>query len=168
METFAPPVFFIEISGGIKLEGLGFTDEPIIDIRGGVTLEIGDFQLTNGDIVKRFTLDANGTIKIIKLGNIGSAAARFVLQTGATVSGSPEFWGVAKIQANLDFLKNYGIFAEGSALLQINTTSTPKTEKIALEGVPVVHKPRLVAELPALLEARLESRAVPRAGGAGA
>ena len=38
----------------------------------------------------------------------------------------------------------------------------------ALEGVPVVHKPRLVAELPALLEARLESRAVPRAGGAGA
>lgn len=37
----------------------------------------------------------------------------------------------------------------------------------ALEGVPVVHKPRLVAELPALLEARLESRAVPRAGGAG-
>lgn len=38
----------------------------------------------------------------------------------------------------------------------------------ALEGVPVVHKPRLVAELPALLETRLDARAVPRAGGAGA
>ena len=33
-------VFYIEISGGIKLQGLGFTDEPIVDIRGGVTLEI--------------------------------------------------------------------------------------------------------------------------------
>jgi hypothetical protein len=59
-----------------------------------------------------------------------------VLQAGATVSGLPEFWGVAKIQANLDFLKNYGIFVEGSALLQINTTPTPKTETIALEGIP--------------------------------
>src|SRR6185369_12220365 len=70
-------VFYIEISGGIKLQGLGFTDEPIVDIRGGVTLEIGDYKLPNNNIVKRFTLDANGTIKIIKLGNIGSAAARF-------------------------------------------------------------------------------------------
>jgi hypothetical protein len=101
-----------------------------------VTLEIGKFVLTNGSTVARFTLDANGTIKIIKLGNIGSAAARFVLQAGGTVSGLPEFWGVAKIQANLDFLKNYGIFVEGSALLQINTTPTPKTETISLEGIP--------------------------------
>jgi hypothetical protein len=52
-------VFYIEISGGIKLQGLGFTDEPIIDIRGKVTLEIGDFQLTNGNIIKRFTIDAS-------------------------------------------------------------------------------------------------------------
>jgi hypothetical protein len=129
-------VFFIEISGGIKLQGLGFTDEPIIDIRGGVTLEIGQFVLPSGGTVARFTVDAHGTIKIIKLGNIGSAAARLVLQVGDTVSGDPEIWGVAKIQANFDFLKNYGIFAEGSALLQLNTTPTPKTEKIVLEGIP--------------------------------
>ncbi len=37
----------------------------------------------------------------------------------------------------------------------------------ALEGVPVVHKPRLVVELPALLKARLESRGVSGAGVAG-
>src|SRR6185503_16277210 len=117
-------------------QGLGFTDEPIIDIRGKVTLEVGDFVLTNGSTIKRFSLDAAGTIKIIKIGNIGSAAARFILQTGDTVSGSPEFWGVAKIQANLDLLKNYGIFVEGSAMLQINTTPTVKTEKIVLEGIP--------------------------------
>ena len=59
-----------------------------------------------------------------------------MLQAGDTVSGDPEFWGVAKIQANLDFLKNYGIFVEGSALLQINTTPTPKTEKIVARGHP--------------------------------
>src|SRR6185503_20553679 len=117
-------------------QGLGFTDEPIIDIRGKVTLEVGDYVLSNGSTIKRFSLDAAGTIKIIKIGNIGSAAARFILQTGDTVSGSPEFWGVAKIQANLDFLKNYGIFVEGSAMLQINTTPTVKTETISLEGIP--------------------------------
>jgi hypothetical protein len=132
----APRVFFIEISGGVKLQGLGFTDEPIIDVRGKVVLEIGNFPAPNNQTITRFTLDASGTVKIIKLGNIGSIAARFILQTGDTVTGNPEFWGVAKIQVNLDFLKNYGIFAEGSALLQINTTPTLKTEKIALEGVP--------------------------------
>jgi hypothetical protein len=43
-EQAASQVFFIEISGGMKLQGLGFTDEPIIDIRGAVTLEIGKFR----------------------------------------------------------------------------------------------------------------------------
>ncbi|MCK4537152.1 MAG: hypothetical protein KAT93_09065, partial [Desulfuromonadales bacterium] len=105
----------------------GFTDEPIIDIRGKVSLEFGS------DSIK---LEASGTIKIIKLGNVGSAAALFVLKIGNTASGLPEFWGVAKIQANLDFLKNVGLFVEGSAMLQINTSSTAKTETIALEGIP--------------------------------
>ena len=129
-------IFYIEISGGVKLEGLGFLDEPIIDIRGRVVLEIGRYELPSGGTVARFSVDASGTIKIVKLGNIGSVAARFVLQAGDTVSGLPELWGVAKIQANLDFLKNYGIFAEGSAMLQINTTPSVKTEKISLEGIP--------------------------------
>jgi hypothetical protein len=43
---------------------------------------------------------------------------------------------VAKIQANFDFLKNYGIFIDGSAMLQLDATATPKTEKISLEGIP--------------------------------
>ena len=123
-------VFYIEVSGGIKLQGLGLTDEPIFDIRGRAVLEFGDFlvpfdadrdgQIETGETttVTRFTLDASGTIKIIKLGNIGSAAAHFVLQTGQTPSGNPELWGVAKIQANLEFLEAYGVFIEGSATLQ--------------------------------------------------
>lgn len=101
--------FFMEISGGVKLQGLGFTKEPIIDIRGRVVMEFGAVKLAStGKDVTRFTLDASGTVKIIKLGNIGSVAARFVLQTGDTPSGDPEFWGVAKVQANLDFLKEFG------------------------------------------------------------
>ncbi|HTD67964.1 MAG TPA: hypothetical protein VK846_15675, partial [Candidatus Limnocylindria bacterium] len=166
-------VFYIEISGGIKLQGLGFTDEPIIDIRGRVVLEIGDFQIADGNgdgiaddptIVKHFTLEASGTIKIIKLGNIGSAAARFVLLTGDTVSGNPEFWGVAKIQANFDFLKNYGIFADGSAMLQINTTPTIKTEQISLEGIPGdIIAPNLTLSLSTLSNSPLASVPIPDA-----
>jgi hypothetical protein len=141
-------VFYIEISGGFKLQGLGFADEPIVDIRGRVLLQFGDYEVPfdedeNGTIetgetttVSRFSLDASGTIKIIELGNIGSVAARFIFQTGDTPSGNPEFWGVAKIQANLEFLEPMGVFIEGAATLQINTTPTVKTETIALEGIP--------------------------------
>ncbi|MBT8144808.1 MAG: hypothetical protein KJO55_08905, partial [Gammaproteobacteria bacterium] len=145
-EAAAGRIFFIEIGGGIALEALGFTDEPIIEMRAKVVLEFGNYDIaidTDGDglndsttQVTRFSIDASGTIKIIKLGNIGSAAARFVLQTGDTPSGGVEFWGIVKIQANLDFLKNYGIFIEASAMLQINVTDTEKVERLALEGIP--------------------------------
>ncbi len=130
-------IFFIEISGGVKLQGLGFTDEPIIDIRGKVTLEVGDYVLSNGRHDQalqpgRLRHDQGHQDRQHR----ARPAARFVLQTGDTVSGDPEFWGVAKIQANFDFLKNYGIFADGEAMLQINTTPTEKTENIVLEGIP--------------------------------
>ncbi|MFM8573273.1 MAG: hypothetical protein ACKOAU_16875, partial [Pirellula sp.] len=133
-------VFYMEISGGVKLESFGILDEPLLEIRGGVVLEVGDLKSSDGTVTKRFSLDANGTIKIAKLGNIGSAAARFVFQlkkqAGESGLGKPEFWGVAKVQVNLDFLKNAGIFADGMAMLVINTTTTEKTETIALEGIP--------------------------------
>src|SRR5262249_7937200 len=69
-------------------------------------------------------------------GNIGSAAARFVLLSGTSFSDAPQFWGVAKIEANLEFLQQYGIYAQGEATLQINTTDSAKTEKISLERIP--------------------------------
>ena len=59
----------------------------------------------------------------------------FVLQTSSDLS-SVQFWGVAAVQTNFDFLQQYGIFLSGSALIEINTTSTTKTETLSLEGVP--------------------------------
>ena len=140
-EAATGDIFFIDIGGRIRLEApfLGF-DEPIIEMRARVTLEFGEYEVADGSggtiTVNRFSLDASGTIKIIKLGNIGSAAARFIFQTVEDENGDRmEFWGVLKIQANLDFLKNYGIFIEASALLQINLTRTTQTERISLEGI---------------------------------
>ena len=131
-------VFFIEISGGMQLQGLGFTDEPIIEIRGRVVLEIGDRVRTDGSIAKRFSVVATGTIKIIKLGNIGSVAAALFLEAGRTSQDELEvdLWGVAKIQLNLEFLQNIGIFLEGSATLQVNFTDIVRREQLFLEGIP--------------------------------
>ena len=122
-------VFFIDISGGLELNALGVLDEPLLEIRGAVSIEL-DF--AGG----RFSIDASGTVKLYKVGNIASGAARFILQTANTLSGDPEFWGVMKLQTNLDFLQEFGIIAEASVLLQLNTTPNLKTETIALEGVP--------------------------------
>ena len=47
-----------------------------------------------------------------------------------------EFWGVAAFATNFDFLEQYGIFLQGSALLQINTTGRDQTETLSLEGIP--------------------------------
>jgi hypothetical protein len=124
-------VFFIELSGGLELNGLGFLDEPILEIRGKVALEIG------ADLPDLFfSVFASGTVKVIKLGNIGSIAAKFVLKVALDFSEFPQFWGVAKIQANFEFLQSLGIDLEGSALLQINMTTHAKTERISLEGIP--------------------------------
>ena len=121
-------VFFIEIAGGITLKAAGLLDEPLLEIRGQVTIEIDSAR-------GLFTLDASGTIRIFKLGNIASGAARFVLATGNTLSGNPEFWGVLKLQTNLDFFEQFGIIVNASVLLQINTTPFKQTEKISLEGI---------------------------------
>src|SRR5204863_9576641 len=83
-------VFFIDISGGLELNLADLTkDEPVLEIRGKVSLEIG-----SKDGHPRFTLTASGTIKVIKIGNIASGAASFVLETGDSL-GDTKFWGVA-------------------------------------------------------------------------
>src|SRR6185312_6246592 len=107
-------VFFIDISGRMLLQAFGFTDEPILEIRGKVTLEIGQVHVVDHDVA-RFTLDASGTIKVIKLGNIASGAAHFVLEIGGL--GDIQFWVVAAFATNLDFLQNWGITLSGTATL---------------------------------------------------
>ena len=121
--------------------------KPLLSIRGGVSLEVGNRTLTdasgnvvtdaNGDPVTRlrFRIAANGTVEVAKIGNIASGAAVFVLEKGNALSDI-EFWGVAAFQVNLDFLRAYGIDASGSAVLQINTTDVTHFEQISLEGIP--------------------------------
>src|SRR6185312_2610836 len=72
--------------------------------------------------------------KVIKLGNIASGAAHFVLETGGL--GDIQFWGVAAFATNLDFLQNWGITLSGTATLQINMTDATHHEVISLEGIP--------------------------------
>jgi len=96
-----------------------------------VSLEIGKSD-TGG---LRFALTASGTIKVIKLGNLASGAATFVLQTGDSLADT-ELWGVAAFSTNFDFLHTYGVDLQGHALLQINTTDHAKIERLSLEGIP--------------------------------
>ena len=132
-------VFFISLSGGVNLQAGGLfgdtPDEPLLAIRGAVELDIGTVTQPDGSTLVRFELTASGTVSVIKLGNIASGAATFILQTTTDLS-SVEFWGVAAVQTNFDFLQQYGIFLSGSALIEINTTDATKTETLSLEGIP--------------------------------
>ena len=60
-------------------EGVGRVGEALRDkkdlLGSLVTLEIGKFQLTNGSIIDRFTLDANGTVKISNFSDLGGTVA---------------------------------------------------------------------------------------------
>ena len=132
-------VFFISLSGGINLQAGGLfgdtPEEPLLAIRGAAELDIGTKTLPDGSTQTRFELTASGTVTVIKIGNIASGAAVFVLETTNGLS-SVKFYGVAAIQTNFDFLQQYGIFLSGTALLEINTTTTVQTETLSLEGIP--------------------------------
>src|SRR5262249_7296945 len=132
-------VFFISLSGGVQLQAGGLfgdtPDQPLLAIRGQAELTIGTKTLADGSTQTRFQLTASGTVGLIKIGNSASGAPVFVLQTASSLS-SVQFYGVAAIQTNLDFLQQYGLFITGSALLEINTTSTTQTETLSLEGIP--------------------------------
>ena len=128
-------VFFIDISGEIKLQAFGFTDpnDPIIDIRGKVTLEFGQV-VVSGVNVTQITFDASGTVKIIKIGNIASGAAHFVFQSDGSISNT-KLYGVAAFETNLDFLHPYADIT-GRVVLQLNTDAEEHDVTISLEGIP--------------------------------
>ncbi|WP_207493738.1 calcium-binding protein [Yoonia litorea] len=127
-------VFFIDIAGSITLEVPGIS-EPLLEIRGEISFEFGDFVKADGSTVFRFSVNAGGTVDVYKLGNIGSAAARFILETSG-VSATPQFWGVATVQTNFGFLEQFGVYLSGSATLQVNLTGEDKVETLKLEGIP--------------------------------
>ena len=113
--------------------------DPLLDISGSATLKVDTTRLV-------FTLDVTGNLSMYYLGTIGAAAGRFVLDLSAIGSATPsdsdffssltpKFWGVLEIQANLDKLTQFGIAANGTALLEINSTGDTKTETITLPGL---------------------------------
>ncbi|HSF98182.1 MAG TPA: hypothetical protein VLA55_05785, partial [Ornithinibacter sp.] len=120
--------FFIEISGGILLEAAGLTDEPLLDLKAEVVLEIDTAR-------SLFKLTFVGQLSIIKLGTVGATAGVFVLDMGDGIDEVPQFWGVATLETNFSALQPYGLdmFAKGT--LQINLTGSTKVETLTLPGL---------------------------------
>ncbi|MEN0071029.1 MAG: hypothetical protein AAGC63_08475, partial [Propionicimonas sp.] len=120
--------FYIELLGGIILATAGLTDEPLLDLRARVVLEIDPAR-------KLFALSFDGQLSIIYLGTVGSTSGKFVLDLGDESTSVPQFWGVATLETNFSALEPYGIkmFAKGT--LQINLTGEEKVETITLLGI---------------------------------
>ncbi|MFL2871082.1 MAG: calcium-binding protein, partial [Pirellulaceae bacterium] len=120
--------FFIEVSGGIELNAADLFDEPLMSVTAEVSLEM-DFAR------KVFQMEFSGEMQIIKLGNVGATAGRFVLDSSDENSSIPKFWGVASLETNFSELEQYGLYLGGSGTLQINTTENEKTETLTLKGI---------------------------------
>ncbi|MFC1535508.1 hypothetical protein ACFL7M_19355, partial [Thermodesulfobacteriota bacterium] len=149
------PSFEIMIEGSLELHGGGFTPDyngdgtpdPLFSLRGKVVLNIDAVKHpVSGEILEaRFTLDISATLELIYLGNVASAAGRFILVMGdandssedSSIFGSNKlkFWGVLSFQTNLEKLRAIGIEANATALLMVNSTGETKIETISLEGI---------------------------------
>ena len=120
--------FYIELSGGIMLQAAGLTDEPILDLRAQVTLEIDPTHK-----VVKLTFD--GQLSLIKLGTVGATSGRFILDMGDPSNPVPQFWGVATVETNFSKLKPYGLDVSAKGVLQINLTGQDRTETLTLKGL---------------------------------
>ncbi|MDB4600633.1 hypothetical protein OAG97_02815, partial [Akkermansiaceae bacterium] len=120
--------FFIEISGGIVLNGAGFLDEPIIELSGEIIMEFD----TERSV---FSLDFNAQLALYKLGSVGAVAGRFVVDNSRTVSDNIQIWGVAALRTNFSFLEQYGLYLSAEGTLQLNLTSQEKTETLTFKGL---------------------------------
>ena len=90
-------VFFIDISGGMELRLADLDARAAArDPRQGVARDRPYRHARLGSCST-----ASGTIKVFKLGNLASAAAKFVLEVGNNFTDI-QFWGVAAFQTNFD------------------------------------------------------------------
>ncbi|MBF0452316.1 MAG: hypothetical protein HQK75_16560, partial [Candidatus Magnetomorum sp.] len=172
--------FEFRIFGGVTVEGMKLDGSPLDDIdndgdpdklislTGDVTLTLENERDNEGDsVAASLALDISATLKVYYLGNIGSAAGRFILAAGDTdgannsLFGPISMWGVLKAETNLDFLKNYTIEAELEGYFKLNSTGDEKLEKIRLEGIKgnnlfTTGNNGISNELPALMETSKE------------
>ncbi len=119
--------FFISISGEIELNATSLVSTPLMTVQADATLEIDNVRHV-------FTLSFSGQLSIIELGTVGATSGQFILDTDNSTL-VPQFWGVASLQTNFSVLNQYGLYLNGSGLLQINTTDSSKTETLTLQGV---------------------------------
>ncbi len=120
--------FFMELSGGVILQAGEFLDEPLMEVKAEVVIEL-DFARSV------FSLSLSGQLNLIKLGTVGATAGKFVLDTSGELSNLPQFWGVMTLETNFEEFEQFGIFLFAKGTLQINTTAFEKTETLTLAGL---------------------------------
>ena len=131
------PLVVLNLEGGMIVQaplgavgditGTGIQDTEIFTIEGGV-------RLTIDTATPSFIVDVNGTMSMVYLGTIGSAAGQFVLEVPA-LDEAPKLYGVLRIESGLDKLEQIGIELNADAMLQINTTDEEQNVVISLEGI---------------------------------
>ena len=116
--------FEIIIEGAIALY-IPFVNEELFAIEGKVVVST-----SMAASEARIMLEAQGSIRVIYLGTIASAAAKLVLAIPKV--GDPQLWGVVNLEANFAKLLAIGIDLDVFAELKLNMTSETKTERLAL------------------------------------
>jgi hypothetical protein len=117
--------FTITLAGDIALYN-PLNNDQLFDIEGSVILTVS----TSGSDT-RLMLDASGSISVLYLGTIASAAAEFILFFPAT--GNPQFWGVADLVINPASMIKFGLNLNVFAQLMVNTTSSTQVEALLLK-----------------------------------
>ena len=127
-------VFFIDLSGGMELRLADISPEPLLEIRGKVTLEIGN-ELRDGN---KFRVHARrlGHDQGLSSSATSPRAPRSSCSRSATASTTSSSGASPPFAANLEFLEQYGIYLQGSVLLQINTTAQTRSRDALARGHP--------------------------------
>ncbi len=117
--------FNITLAGDIALYN-PLNNDQLFNIEGSVILSVS----TAGSDT-RLMLDASGSISVMYLGTIASAAAEFILFFPET--GNPQFWGVADLVINPASMIKFGLNLNVFAQLLVNTTSSIQVEALLLK-----------------------------------
>jgi hypothetical protein len=163
-DTGSPNGFTLSLSGFFQYSALGFAS---VSIQGTLTI---------AEQPGMITIDLAGDVNVSFLGDLGDASAQIVLLfNGATYAATPAGNGVAattsftnnsgniEIYGALDLytgsaeakLANYGLFINGAALFQINTTNQnvevnlppPPTATAGTQPTPFVIQSSVVFEM---------------------
>ncbi|MEN9734709.1 MAG: hypothetical protein RLZ45_2704, partial [Verrucomicrobiota bacterium] len=139
--------FFIHIGGFVTINALGLTPDldgdtapdPLLRIRGGVTLEFGTGANGGGS---QLSLAMTGSVEVFGLGVVGAASGNFTMAFGASAGGEgwtggvfPSIWGGLKLQAGLgNAAAKVGLTAEAETIIRFNSTDQNRILQLSLPG----------------------------------